>query len=120
MKYVKVPFDHRIMYQNGGIEADLFCQMLKKFPSDSKVIGFGRDDSTMIDYMFISSDQFDEVDLLSFPPSASVSFRKNPDGTVICESVYFGKSSKICIHDWFLYIGLSETYNYCKNCGVKQ
>ncbi len=120
MRYVRIPFGAEI--SKDGMETKLFCEMLSKFPEDSKVLGFGHDNLGRIDYVFISSSQFEEVPHGSYPPDVSPYFHKSPDGTVTCDGVGFNQIKLECPHDWKEYfgVGLYPSYNYCTKCGVKQ
>ena len=119
MRYVRVPFNLQYMLANKGMDPKLFCDMVSKFPSDSKILGFGYNESQLINYIFVSSDQFEEVPDGHHPPDVIPYFKRFPDGTAICESIDFNLSSKQCIHNWAQYRGLNESYKYCQLCGVK-
>jgi len=85
MKYVRVPFSLELMRTKNGIHKKHVIDMLNHFPDDTSIIGFGRNDWDMINYMFLYSEKFADIPTGNVPPDIQVLYRRFPDGTVVCE-----------------------------------
>lgn len=120
MKYARISFSAMLM-ASGVFGAKEFSEMLLKLPKDSRIIGFRDDAVTMCGYLFIKSDDFNDVPDHGIPPEIHPLFKRLPDGTVVCESIDYGTAlSKTCSHDWANYVGMMTQYEYCKKCGEKK
>jgi len=123
MRVVRLPFSRMAFHRSGGIKKDLFKAMIDLFPVDGKVVGFGCDNSSCVDYIFVESAGFDEVKPGSLVPDGQVFFSGHPDGTVSCDRIEWAnqlKVSPICSHSWETYTGLHSTETYCRKCGAQQ
>ena len=69
MRVVRLPFSRMAFHRSGGIKKDLFKAMIDLFPVDGKVVGFGCDNSSCVDYIFVESAGFDEVKPGSLVPT---------------------------------------------------
>lgn len=126
MRIARLPFSRMALYTAGGIDKNLFKSMIDLFPVDAKVVGFGSDPSSNVDYIFVESAGFDEVKPGSLMPDGQVFFTKHPDGQVSCDKIEWSDPFKSVpkstshVHEWETYTGLSKTETYCKTCGIKQ
>ena len=121
MKYVRIPFNSLALREpNFKFGINEFKQILDKLPVDSKIIGFGQTHDYLCSYIFVSSDSFNDVPDGTFPPDATVRFHRKPDGTTTCDGINYGNASVQCVHDFAKYVGMYDTFDYCKKCNEKQ
>jgi hypothetical protein len=110
------------MYSNGGMSVGLWKSMLDLFPDDAKIVGFGNDTSSAVDYIFVESAQFDEVAPGGRVPDAAIYFSRKANGIASCDSIYWTDQSSVGTHThiWTTYTGLQNTETYCMTCCVKK
>jgi hypothetical protein len=100
MKYIRIPFNRSAFHEQNGITITLFIEMLKKLPDDSRIIGFTNDPSKLVDYIFVTSDQFKEIPCGHSPTDATVCFINNQDGTDHCDKVEYGFEKIQCLSEY--------------------
>lgn len=125
MKYVRIPFNTHFL-SSPGLDTRLLIEVLGYCPKDSKIIGFGQDQASLISYIFVSSDIFPDV--TTNPPDCVAIFSCDTNGIVTCTGIdwpahsspAFAPATMPCTHVWVNYIGFTNSYNYCCQCGVKK
>lgn len=121
MKYARLGFSVAFL-QSNGMKASLFCDMMKKMPPDTKILGFTQDPSSLLQYMFVSSDAFRDIPDGGLPPDITPWFVKRSDGKEECQKIDFGNAlltPQNCVHEWDQYVGLIDTFTYCKKCNAR-
>lgn len=120
MKYVRLPFTSHLLVHN-GLTTDAFIQVMNKLPKNSKIIGFGMDQTQYLNYMFVSNDLFTEVPEGTNPPNAFVICEYDRNGKLVVTNIDYDPGTiKQCVCEWVEYVGLTNRYEYCKKCGIKK
>lgn len=131
MRIVRLGFSRMVM-STIGLSKTHFKQILDKLPDDAEIVGFGHDSTSYVDYVFVKSSCFREVPDASIPPDVVAHFQDFSLGygnkEVKLSHIDFGDalekqgqwSQSYCNHTWTPYTGLTQTYDYCANCGVKK
>lgn len=123
----RLGFSRQVLLATGGIEKGLIIAMLQRLPEDAKIMAFGESHADGSLYMWITSDSFKEVTEGSmYSNDITVTFKRNPDGSVICENVDYsacldadtGVNPKTCAHEWDWYLGVLTSEEYCKKCKI--
>lgn len=146
MRYARIPFSLMSLQYSGGIEIDLFSQMLKQLPHDAKIIGFGEVQTSMTSYVFVSSSSFKDTPDGSLPPDITPSFKRDYVGNLRCDHVDcsaaldlsvpssfapYGSNNSVLptqqaptrtcyAHNWKMYHGFNDSYEICATCGVRK
>ena len=124
MKYVRIPFNANFLHQP-GLDTRLLIDLLGYCPKDSKIIGFGQDHSTLVNYIFVSHDSFQDVQIN--PPDCIANFNVDANNVVRCTGIDWPAhsgpsipSTPVCNHVWMMYNGFMSSYLYCGICGDKK
>ena len=133
MRIVRIPFS-RTLLRSGKVSKDLMLSVVNALPDGSNIVGFGNSSSEFMDYIFVESNTFKEVSESSMPPDCQVHLICNSGVTKVdridfsnaieqCFTGVVGMTTlKIpkCNHNWKLYSGIMDTFEYCTICNEKK
>lgn len=89
MKIGRIAFSRMVLATTLGLDSDVFKEMLDNLPKDSKIVGFGSDPTSLVDYVFVQNDIFKDTPDGQVPPEITVSFTRRYDGTSFCSGVNY-------------------------------
>lgn len=122
MKVIKLGFERVALYSFDGISKALFIELLNHLPNDAAIQGFGYDAGNMVDYVFITSNQFPDTSPGTSVPEATIVFQ-SVNGVPHVDRIEYPNQMTAttgCLHQWEVYHGFSSTETYCKVCGIKK
>lgn len=123
MKIARMSFSRTVLMHMGGVPLNLLKDMLSLLPPDSTMVGCGNDPVSFLDYLFFTSNEFKEIPDAGLVPDLIPHFKMNSDGTSYVDKIDFGDvldNGQSCYHIWEVAHGFSNSYECCKNCGVKK